>query len=91
MPLQGTPKQVAWGESIRAAAVATIAHRRAVRDAAIAVRGGVDQLTDAERRQIDAEEQAVAWLYAMPAASYWIDRRDESIEDHIIELAKEVL
>ncbi|NNM75088.1 hypothetical protein [Enterovirga aerilata] len=80
-PLAGTPKQIAWAEEIRAAALAE-AERvypqkkvEAMRTVARLLKG---ENGDKERARLARYDAAMAKLTTETSANWWIDNRDAS-------------
>jgi len=77
-PLVGTPKQVAWAESIRTRLVAKIdEHQRACEANPQLQSVGYSELL---RMQVERQTRLFAAIKLKDRASWWIDRREMSVE-----------
>ena len=81
--LVGSPKQIAWAETIRAEKIAEVARIEAVIDSA-----DRDPATPIEVQGAAAFEQMRARYQFETSAKWWIDTRDQSVRDQVVALVR---
>lgn len=88
--LEGTPKQIAWAETIRAGYAEQIDQIKARLEAA----GGLDKLrTQSPAEKVAAFERQLASMDALLAkvsAAWWIDHRQATLQTLVTEIAAEI-